>query len=125
MSTRGETGSALIEAMVAAAIIAVTLASMYGAILESAARNRMAEQRRMALLIAQSELAAVGSAIPAVPGVTEGTQGNFYWRVDIEPYGDGPPASMVGQLCTVTVQVADPRRAPLAQLTTLTLARGT
>ena len=125
MSARGETGSALVEAMVAAAIISVTLAAMYGAILESAARNRMAEQRRMALLIAQSELAAVGSAIPAVPGVTEGTQGNFYWRVDIEPYTGGPPPGPVGQLCTVTVQVADPHRAPLAQLTTLTLARGT
>jgi general secretion pathway protein I len=124
-SARGEAGQALIDAMIGSAIIATTLVAMFGAISESAARNRMAEQRRTAMLIAQSELASVGSLIPAMPGLTEGTEGDFYWRVDIEPYDAGIPPSIVGQLCKVVVVVADARRAPLATLTSMTLARGT
>jgi hypothetical protein len=124
-AARGEIGQALVDAMIGSAIVAMTLAAMFGAIRDSAARNRMAEQRRTAMLIAQSELASVGPVIPAAPGVTEGTEGDFYWRVDIEPYDAGIPPSIVGQLCKVVVIVADARRAPLATLTSLTLVRGT
>jgi hypothetical protein len=123
-SARGDVGQALVDALIGSAIVATTLAGMFGAIHDSAARNRMAEQRRLAMLIAQSELASVGPLIPAAPGVTEGTEGDFYWRVDIEPYDGGIPPSVVGQLCKVVVVVADARRAPLATLTSLTLARG-
>ena len=126
-----ESGFALVEAMIGAAIVAVSLATMYAAIYESAARNRMAEQRRTAMMIAQSELAAVGSIIPAAPGTTEGTEGDFYWRVDIAPFGAntqqsgfGTPPSPVGVLCVVKVTVADQRRAPLANLSSLTLSKG-
>jgi hypothetical protein len=98
---------------------------MYGAITQSAAGNRMAEDRRMAMMIARSQLAAVGSIIPSVPGLTEGTNGDFYWRVDIEPYAGGPAPGSAGVLCTVTVTVADQHRRPLANLVSLTLARGT
>ena len=121
--------------MVGAAIISMTLVAMYTSIVTSAAHNRMAESRRTAMMIAQSELAAVGPIIPSIPGTTEGTEGDFYWRVDISPYaqqGPQPPAPVLGQvpnpvgtLCLVTVTVADQRRAPLAVLSTLTLARGT
>jgi hypothetical protein len=128
---RRESGSALVEAMVGAAIVAGTLAGMYGAIRESAAHNRMIEQRRIALMIAQSELAAVGSIIPAATGTTEGTQGDFYWRVDIEPYGAaqqqtgfGTPPNIAGVVCAVHVMVGDAHRRPLANLTTLTLVKG-
>jgi hypothetical protein len=124
-AARGEVGQALVDAMIGSAIVAMTLATMFGAIRDSAARNRMAEQRRTAMLIAQSELASVGPVIPAAPGVTEGTEGDFYWRVDIEPYDAGIPPSIVGQVCKVVVIVADARRAPLATLTSLTLVRGT
>ncbi|MEI9932266.1 MAG: hypothetical protein WDM89_17410 [Rhizomicrobium sp.] len=129
---RHESGSALVEAMVGAAIVAGTLAGMFGAIRESAAHNHMIEQRRIAFMIAQSELAAVGSIIPAAPGTTEGTQGDFYWQVDIEPYGTAPqqagfgtPPNMVGVLCAVHVMVGDTNRRPLANLTTLTLVKST
>ncbi|HVU19811.1 MAG TPA: hypothetical protein VHE09_03705 [Rhizomicrobium sp.] len=129
---RRDSGSALVEAMVGAAIVAGTLAAMFGAIRESAAHNHMIEQRRVALMIAQSELAAVGVTIPAAPGVTEGTQGDYYWRIDIEPYGGsqqqagfGTLPNPAGVLCSVHVMVGDARRRPLANLTTLTLARAT
>jgi len=128
---RSEAGSALVEAMIGSAIVAGSLAAMYAAIYESSARNRMAEERRTAMMIAQSELAAVGSTIPAAPGITEGTNGDFYWRVDIEPFGAntrtagfGAPPSPVGTLYSVNVMVGDQHRAPLANLTSLTLVKG-
>ncbi|MEI9930344.1 MAG: hypothetical protein WDM89_07265 [Rhizomicrobium sp.] len=127
---RGENGSALVEALIGAAIVMGTLAGMYEAIRESAAHNHMIEDRRVALMIAQSELAAVGPVIPAAPGITEGTEGDFYWRIDIEPYGQaqqqtafGAPPNLAGVLCAVQVTVTDSRRRPLANLTTLTLAK--
>ncbi|HTT99875.1 MAG TPA: hypothetical protein VMF58_17630 [Rhizomicrobium sp.] len=129
---RRESGSALVEAMVGAAIVMGTLAGMYEAIRESAAHNHMIEERRTALMIAQSEIAAVGSVIPASVGITEGTQGTYYWRVDIEPFGSsqpqpgfGTPPNPAGTLCSVHVTVGDARRQPLANLTTLTLVKGT
>jgi len=128
---RGDAGSVLVEAMVGSAVIAITLAGMYEAIVTSASHNRAAEDRRNAIMIAQSELAAVGSIIPSTPGTTEGTQGDFYWRVDIAPYGQSASQPQLGQLpnqtgtlCLVTVTVADPKRRPLTSLQTLTLARG-
>jgi hypothetical protein len=128
---RRESGSALVEAMVGAAIVAGTLAAMFGAIRESAAHNHMIEQRRVALMIAQSELSAVGVTIPAAPGITEGTQGDYYWRIDIEPFGGqqqpgfGTAPNPAGVLCSVHVMVGDAHRRPLANLTTLTLVRAT
>ena len=131
MTRRGESGSVLVEAMVGSAIIAITLAGMYEAIITSVSHNRMAEDRRNAMLVAQSELAAVGTIIPSSPGTTEGTQGDFYWRVDIAPYGASASTPQLGQLpnqtgtlCLVTVTVADRKRRPLTMLRTLTLARG-
>jgi general secretion pathway protein I len=126
MTTRaGERGSALVEAMIGAAIVAITLASMYVAITQSAAGNRMAEDRRMAMMIARSQMAAVGSIIPAAPGITEGMNGDFYWRVDIEPYAAAPEPGTAGRLCVVTVVVGDQHRRPLANLVSLTLVRST
>lgn len=125
-----DAGSVLVEAMVSSLIIAMTLIALYTAIIESASHSREAEERRNALMIAQSELAAVGSIIPSTPGVTEGTQGDFIWRVDIEPYGGsaqpgfGTSPNPAGVLCLVRVSVGDQHRRPLAVLNTLTLARG-
>ncbi len=69
---------------------------------------------------------------PAAPGTAEGTQGDFYWRVDIAPYGQQPQQPQLGKvpnqagyLCLVTVTVADRHRQPLATLHTLTLSRST
>jgi hypothetical protein len=76
----------------------------------------------------------VGVIIPAAAGTTEGMQGDFYWRVDIEPYGPAQPQqpagfgaapNVAGDLYTVHVMVGDAARKPLANLTTLTLVRGT
>ena len=62
-----DSGSALVEALIGSAIVAMTLGTMYRAVTDSAARNRMAEEKRFATLIAQSELATVGTIVPVQP----------------------------------------------------------
>jgi hypothetical protein len=81
-----ESGSVLIEAMVAAAMVAIMLGAMYRSIGDSAMRDHALAEKRMALLIAQSEMDSVGSILPVVPGSAGGTQDGFAWRVDIQPW---------------------------------------
>ena len=118
-----ERGSILIETMVAAAIVALMLAAMYSGIGDSAMRNRQLAERRTALLIAQSELDAVGSSVPLSPGVTGGVEGAYVWRVDIEPQGAAQGNGTAGQLWQVTVSVR-PSNGNVALVTLRSLALG-
>jgi len=104
---RGEAGSVLIETMVAAAIVAIMLVAMYRGIGDSAARDRTAAEKRIALLIAQSEMDAVGTTVPLVPGMTGGIEGQFVWRIDIQPYSVQSDNAGAGRLLQVTVSVRD------------------
>jgi len=119
----GERGSVFIEVMVSAAILALALGMTFRAIGETAARQRMIEARRGAMLVARSELAATGSAIPLQFGETRGLSGPFAWRVAAEPYGADQAASSAGNLMRITVDVsAREGGPPLATLSTLRLA---
>jgi len=120
---RSDSGSALVEALIGSAIVALTLATMYRSVTDSAARNRMAEEKRFANLIAQSELSAVGPIIPVAPGVTTGVEAGLPWRVQIEPLAPNPPASTAGQLWRVSVSVRNPRGRQLVSLSTLALGK--
>jgi general secretion pathway protein I len=105
--------------MVAAAIVAMTLGSVLHAVSEGAARARALEARREALLVARSELAAVGSSIPLRPGQTTGATGALDWRVMVAAYGGGE-TSAVGQVWEVAVFVREPTGgADLVSLRTL------
>lgn len=122
---RKESGSALVEALVGAAIVAITLSTMYHAVMDSASRNRMAEEKRFANLIAQSELATVGPIIPVTPGVTTGVEVGFPWRVQIEPLQAALPPSNAGQVFRVTVFVQNPHGRQLTSLATYAIGRPT
>jgi hypothetical protein len=102
---KNDSGSVFIESMVAAAIVALSLAAMYRVIEDGAMRDRAVNEKQNALLIAQSELAAVGSAIPLAQGMTGGTEGPYAWRVDISPSDTESAASNTGPLWQVTVSV--------------------
>ena len=120
---KSDAGSVFIESMVAAAIVALALAAMYHAISDGAMRNRKLDRKETALLIAQSELSAVGSAIPLASGMTGGTDGDYAWRVDIAPYD--ADASDTGTLWQVTVSVrALDGGNDLVSLTSLKVASG-
>ncbi len=103
-AARREAGSVLVEAMVAVAIIAMMLAVTYRAVGESVLRSRAAEASRTAAMIAQSRLAAVGAEIPLTPGETTGVDGDFAWRVEIDPTNED--ASTMGHLLAVTASVS-------------------
>lgn len=106
---RDENGSVLIEAMVAAAIVALMLGALYRSMADSAARDGSLALKRTALLIAQSELEAVGSAIPLAAGISGGVDGDYVWRVDVEPYATSQGAGSAGSLWNVTVSVRESR----------------
>jgi len=103
MSARREAGSVLVEAMVAVAIIAMMLAVTYRTVGESVLRSRAAEASRTAVMIAQSRLAMVGSEIPLTLGETTGVDGDFAWRVEIDPAVED--TSAMGHLLAVTASV--------------------
>lgn len=102
---RGDSGAIFVESLVAAAIVAMILVTTFRVITDGAVHARMAEQRRMALLVAQSELAEVGTEIPIAAGEKSGVSGDMFWSVDVSPYSDESGASTAGALWKVTVSV--------------------
>jgi general secretion pathway protein I len=119
--TRPDSGTMMVETLIAAGIVAIMLGAMYGSIAESASRQRMVDARRQALMVARSELALVGAEVPATPGHTTGITGNYAWQIDVVPYSGDLNPSYAGPLGEVSVAV---RRngeggAPLATLRTL------
>jgi type II secretory pathway pseudopilin PulG len=102
---RSEAGSILVEAIIAAGIVAVMMAALYTSIAGSAQRQQMVSDRRLALLVARSELATIGEETPATVGTTTGISGDYGWRIDIAPYGGDLTPSAAGPLGIITVQV--------------------
>lgn len=119
---QGERGAIVIEAMIAAAIVAAMCGAAFEAVQATSRTSRALEARREAMMVAQSTLATVGVEIPVVPGATDGISGSLQWRVDIQPADDGGGPSAAGSLDKVTVTVRDDK-APLAVLRTLRLGR--
>lgn len=105
VATSRDSGAIFVESLVAAAIVAMILVATFRVAVDGAAHARMVEQRRLALLVAQSELAAVGSEIPVAPGESSGASGDMNWTVDITPYADESGASTAGALWQVSVAV--------------------
>lgn len=120
-----DAGSAFVESIVAAAIVAMALGTTYRVIADGAARERGAEARRAALLVAQSELAAVGADIPLGPGDASGQSGEMAWRVEITPYAENEEKSPAGDLWRVAVSVSPRTGGPaLVTLQSLRLGAG-
>ena len=121
---RRDRGSALIESMIAAAIVTLALGTTYQIIADSVARERLAQARSGAYLVAQSELADVGSEIPVEQGQTSGVSGPFAWRVEMSPFETGQATSSAGALLRVTVSVRAREGGPeLATLQSLRVER--
>jgi hypothetical protein len=120
-SARRDRGSVFVESMVAAAIVAAGLGATFQVIADGARRGRDVEAHRAALLVAQSELSAVGSEFPLHAGVSTGAVGDYDWRLDVSPYDDGVDSGAIGGLWSVTVSVAE--RAGRTDLVTLRTLR--
>jgi hypothetical protein len=119
---RGDAGTLFVESIIAAAVVAMVVGAAFRVIADGASRDRSLEIRRAALLLAESELAAVGSAIPLREGQSAGRAGDMLWSVDMAPYDDGIESSTAGALWRVAVAVrARPGAAPLVRMATLRL----
>lgn len=111
-----ETGSVLVEALVAVAIVATMSGLWFETLSSGALRQRTSADRRTALLVARSQLATVGVFNALAPGESQGSDAGFSWQIAIEPDADtGPGVDLV------TIVVARPGGAPLARLQTLRL----
>jgi hypothetical protein len=83
---RDDRGSAFVEALVASAVTAMAVLVMLQSVAQSASQQSGLENRRLALLIAQSRLSSIGPLIPLSPGDYSGSEGKFLWRVHIGSY---------------------------------------
>ena len=125
--TQRDAGSILIEALVSVAVVAAVLAALFQTIEAAALHRRAAAARREALLVAESELAAVGSAIGVSPGEVAGADGAYRWRVRIDPpIQETLETSRAGLLYPVEVSVGPAAGGPdLVSLKTLRVAPAT
>jgi general secretion pathway protein I len=100
-------GFTLIEVLVALAIMALGMGSLLAAVSTGLANTRAARQYVEATRLAQSHLAAIGSATPLVAGVQSGDDGQgFTWQVRVSaPLAhDAPPAKGQTQLLLYTCE---------------------
>ncbi len=100
-----ERGFALVEALVALAIIAVMSGLFFQTLSGSVQASRGIEARRLAVLIAQSQLAAAEAG--AIRSADEGDSVGMHWTVEIEPWGQGARSGSLA-LDRIVVSVVAP-----------------
>lgn len=116
MKGRDERGSVFVETLIATAITATMLAAYFGALGETATRNREAGERRLALLVARSQLTAAAVARQDQDVLT-GLQDGLVWTTTVRPWAEAEDARDLRQV-TVTVR-RDGDTPVLARLSTL------
>ena len=123
IARRHEQGFALAETLVAAAIMAGMTALLYESIALNARASRLAEQRRAAVVVAQSALALASTSVPPAELQDLPIQHGYVATLDVGAYdtnarSGGPPLEHI--VVTVT---HPPEAALLARLETLRLKR--
>lgn len=113
-------GFALVEAVVALAIVAAILGATFQALAAVRIAMTSAQAHRLAALEGRSLVAQLGSTIPLVPGSSEGSAGSLHWRVDV---GTLETRAVGFPLRHAVVTVFDRNDKPLLRLDALRLAR--
>ncbi len=118
-----ERGYALAEALIATAIIAAMMAVTFQTIAAAAAATRLINERRMAMMVAQSALSLAESEGRFGSNGNAGQSGDYSWQVTTSGFGRGD-AGEAAPLRLLRVTVRDVRTGQaLASLQTLRLAR--
>jgi type II secretory pathway pseudopilin PulG len=117
-----EKGFALAETLVATAIIAAMLGVTFQSIESGARQTRMIEDRRQAMLIAQSQLTAVGSAQSTSLGETSGITSGIRWRLSVQPYRANQQSGAKLELVSLTAGLEREKR-DLVILKTIRVSR--
>ena len=103
--THSERGFLLVEALVALAIAALMAALVFDTVWQMGKTAVTASEKRQALLLAQSVLAAASVPTPASPIGQRGTDGTLAWQLDSEPFADAAGDGLA--LLTVRVAISD------------------
>lgn len=115
-----ESGFTLPEALVASAIVAAMLGVTLNVVQNNARAARINEERRAALLVAQSQLAVAEVAVPGRFAAREGRSGTIGWQLTIEPYRSTLASPALDQITVIAGQ--GPSGQPLVELTSLRVA---
>jgi len=118
---QSDSGSVLIDALVAIGVIAITLAFAAQAVGDGALRTRAGEEARMAMLEARSRLAEVGGDLPLADGRAGGVDGDLIWTVDIETQS-APTLDGGVPLMAIKVTVGDRTRPDIVSIRSLRAA---
>jgi len=113
-----ESGSVLIEALVAVLIVAAMAGLWFETLGQGARQQHSLADRRIAMLVAQSQMATVGIVTAIGPGETRGSNVGMDWRITVQPFSDGGEG-----IEKVTVSVGRPGDGDLAILQSLRLGR--
>lgn len=116
-----ERGFTLPEALVASAIVAAMLGVTLNVVQNNARAARINEERRAALLVAQSQIAIAEVAVPGRFETHEGRSGTIGWTLRIEPYRSALASPALDRITVSAGQ--GPSGQPLVELTTLRVAR--
>lgn len=117
-----EDGFALAETLVATAIIAAMLGVTFQSIDTGARQNRLVEDQRRAMLVAQSQLTAVGAAQSTSLGEITGLTSGIRWRLTVRPFrADQPSGARLEEVQVIAGLASDKR--DLAILKTIRVAR--
>ena len=116
-----QSGFALVETLIATAIIAGMLGVTFQAIQASARTSQMVEDRRLATLVAQTQMAAIGASVTGNFGETRGTTSGINWRITAVPYQQGQSGGRI-KLDLISVSAGNGAR-ELVTLRTLRLSR--
>jgi type II secretory pathway pseudopilin PulG len=117
---RSSEGFALVEAVVALGIVAAILGVTFQVVAMARGAMAAAEERRLAMLQAQSLMAQLGATIPLAPGTSSGEDGGLDWRVETFPVAS---REIHTPMMRAVVTVSDQRDHVLARLETLRLAQ--
>lgn len=110
----GESGTVLVEALVAVLIVAAMAGLWFDTLGQGVRQQRTVADRRIAILVAQSQLAAAGVLQPAGRQDSNGSDAGMTWRTSIEPYPDAGEG-----VEKITVSVGKPGGTDLASLQSL------
>ncbi len=85
----------LLEVLIAAVIAALTLIAVFHVYSTAFNGSARTERVTIALLAAESKMAALGVVETLQPGLSSGPlDGGYRWRTDIRPYGGLPEADL-------------------------------
>jgi type II secretion system protein I len=115
-----ERGSVFIETLVAAAVVAMAVGVMMQSVSHGFRSEKHIDERRLALLVAQSRLDTVDGLGASAVGNSSGTDAGFNWRLSVSRTG----GDNGGGILNIAVVVGDATTPNIVSLNTMRAVPG-